>query len=67
MLTEIDLLGAFAPAIAAWFVGALVAFVLADALLTKLGFFRFFWHAALARLAWFVIFFCTVGLALSMS
>ncbi len=63
MFTEIDVLGAFAPAIVVWFVGALMVFVLADALLTRAGFFRLFWHAPLARFAWFVIFFC--GLALS--
>jgi Protein of unknown function (DUF1656) len=62
MFAEIDLLGAFVPAIAAWFVGSLAVFVLADALLTRAGFFRLFWHAPLVRCALFAIFFCVVGL-----
>jgi multidrug resistance efflux pump len=58
MFAEIDVLGAFVPAIAAWLVGSLVIFVLADALLTKAGFYRLFWHKPLARLALFICFFC---------
>jgi Protein of unknown function (DUF1656) len=67
MFAEIDVLGAFVPAIAAWLVGSLVIFVLADALLTKAGFYRLFWHNPLVRFALFVCFFCAGGLVLSMS
>ena len=63
MLSEIDLLGAFVPGILVWFVVSAV-FLFADALLTRAGFFRLFWHAPLARFALFSILFCTVGLAL---
>ena len=38
MFAEIDLLGAFVPAIAAWFVGALTIFVVVDLLLTRMFF-----------------------------
>ena len=65
MFAEIDLLGAFVPAIATWFVGSLGIFVLADLLLTRLGFFRLFWHAPLARFGLFVCLFCLGGLTLS--
>ena len=67
MFAEIDVLGAFVPAIAAWLVGSLVIFALVDALLTKAGFYRLFWHKPLARFALFVCFFCSGGLVLSMS
>jgi hypothetical protein len=67
MFAEIDLLGAFVPAIAAWLVGSLAVFVLADSLLTRAGFYRLFWHAPLVRFALFAIFYCVVGLALSRS
>jgi hypothetical protein len=67
MFAEIDLLGAFVPAIAAWFVSSLAIFVLADALLTRAGFFRLFWHAPLARFGLFACLFCAGGLVLSMS
>ena len=63
MLSEIDLLGAFVPGILVWFAVSAV-FFLADALLTKAGFFRLFWHPPLVRFALFVILFCTVALAL---
>jgi hypothetical protein len=58
MQSQLDLLGAFAPTIAVWFVLALAVFVPADAVLTRYGFFRLFWHAPLARFALFVCFFC---------
>jgi hypothetical protein len=64
MLAEIDLLGAFVPAIAAWFVGSMVVFLLVDRLLTAKGFFRLFWHAPLARFGLFVCLFCLSGLIL---
>jgi Protein of unknown function (DUF1656) len=40
MLSEFDLLGAFVPTIAAWFVLSLAIFVALDALLTWRGFCR---------------------------
>ena len=58
MRSQFDLLGAFAPTIAAWFVLSLAVFVPADALLTRRGFYRLFWHAPLARFALFVCLFC---------
>jgi TRAP-type C4-dicarboxylate transport system permease small subunit len=58
MQSQFDLLGAFVPMIAAWFVLALAVFVPADAVLTRCGFFRLFWHAPLARFALFVCLFC---------
>jgi hypothetical protein len=67
MFAEVDLLGAFVPAITAWFVGSLAIFVLADALLTRAGFFRLFWHAPLVRFSLFACLFCAGGLVLSMS
>ena len=65
MFAEIDLLGAFVPAIAAWFVGALAIFVVIDVLLTRMGFFRLFWHAPLVRFGLFSCLFCAGGLLLN--
>jgi Protein of unknown function (DUF1656) len=62
MFGEIDVLGAFVPAIAAWLVITLLAFVVADSLLTRVGFYRLFWHAPLVRFALFVCLFCAGGL-----
>ena len=64
MFSEVDVLGAFVPILVVWLALALVIFVIADALLTKVGFFRLFWHAPLARFALFAALFCGVGLAL---
>ena len=64
MFSEVDVLGAFVPILVVWLALALGIFVIADALLTKVGFFRLFWHAPLARVALFVAFFCGVGFAL---
>ena len=50
MQAELDVLGAFVPTIAAWFVLSLVIFVPVDALLSWRGFYRC-WHAPIARLA----------------
>ena len=58
MRSQFDLLGAFVPTIVAWFVLSLAIFVPIDALLTSRGFYRLFWHAALARFALFVCLFC---------
>ena len=65
MQSELDFLGAFAPALAGWFVLALTVFVAADALLTRRGFYRLFWHAPLARFALFVCLFCGGALVLT--
>jgi len=64
MFAEIDLLGAFVPAIAIWLVCSLVLFFLLDLLLTRMGVFRMFWHAPLIRFGLFVCLFCLGGLAL---
>jgi hypothetical protein len=58
MLSETDVLGAFMPTAALWLVLALAVFVLLDALLTRCGLYRLFWHAPLARFALFVCLFC---------
>ena len=65
MFNEIDLLGAFVPAIAAWLVFSLAVFVIVDLLLTKAGFFQMFWHAPLARFGLYACLFCVGGLILS--
>jgi Protein of unknown function (DUF1656) len=62
MQSEFDFLGAFAPTLAVWFVLALVIFAATDAVLTRRGFYRLFWHAPLARFAVFVCFFCAGAL-----
>jgi Protein of unknown function (DUF1656) len=67
MLSEVDVLGAFMPSLVVWLAPTLVIFAIADALLTKVGFFRLFWHAPLVRFALFVGFFCGVGLALGVN
>lgn len=66
MFVEIDFLGAFVPAIAAWFLASLGLFVPIDLLLTRFGFYRLFWHTPLLRFALFAIIFSGGGLALSM-
>jgi protein AaeX len=63
MFAEVDVLGAFVPAIAVWLFGSLVIFIIPDVLLTKVGFYRLFWHPALARASLFVCWFCAGGLA----
>jgi Protein of unknown function (DUF1656) len=63
MQSQFDLLGAFVPTIAAWLVLSLVVFVPVDALLTRRGFYRLFWHAPLARFALFVCLLCGGALA----
>ena len=63
MQPQFDLLGAFVPTIAAWFVLSLAIFVPVDALLTRRGFYRLCWHAPLARFALFVCLFCGSALA----
>jgi len=65
MFLEIDLLGAFVPAIAAWLVFSLAVFVIVDLLLTKAGFFQMFWHAPLARFGLYACLFCVGGLILN--
>ena len=65
MQSQFDLLGAFVPMIAAWFVLSLAIFVAFDALLTWCGFYRLFWHAPLARFAHFVCLFCGGALAVA--
>ena len=58
MHTELDLMGALVPAIAVWFAVSLVIFVPIDAVLTRHGVYRLFWHTPLARFALFVCLFC---------
>ena len=65
MQSQFDLLGAFVPMIATWLVLALAIFVPVDALLTRRGFYRLFWHAPLARFALFVCLLCGGALAVT--
>jgi hypothetical protein len=65
MQSQFDLMGAFVPTIAAWFALSLAMSVPVDALLTRHGFYRLFWHAPLARFAVFVCLFCGGALAVS--
>jgi len=62
MFTDVDVLGAFVPGIAVWLLASLVIFIILDALLTRAGLYRLFWHPALARVSLFVCWFCAVGL-----
>jgi hypothetical protein len=65
MQSQFDLLGAFVPIIAAWFVLSLAVFVPVDAVLTRRDFYRLFWHTPLARFAVFVCLFCGSALAVT--
>jgi hypothetical protein len=65
MNSELDVLGAFLPTIAGWFVLSLAMFIPVDALLTARGIYRLFWHAPLARFAIFICLFCGGGLTVS--
>ena len=65
MQSQFDLLGAFVPTIAAWFMLVLAVFVPVDALLTWGGFYRLLWHAPLARFALFVCLFCGSALVVA--
>src|SRR5712691_10792964 len=65
MQSQFDLMGAFVPTIAAWLVLLLAVFVPVDAVLTRRGFYRLFWHAPLARFALFVCLFCGSALVVT--
>jgi Protein of unknown function (DUF1656) len=65
MQSQFDLLGAFAPTIAGWFVLSLAIFVPIDALLTRRGLYQLLWHAPLARFALFICLFCGAALAVA--
>jgi uncharacterized protein DUF1656 len=65
MFGEMDLLGAFMPRAVAWFIIALLIFVLADWYLAKVHFYKYFWHPPLVRFALFVCLFCAGGWFLS--
>jgi protein AaeX len=65
MFAEVDVLGAFVPGILAWGVVSLAVFVAANALFTRLDFYRFVWHPPLVRFSLFVIVFCGIGLMLT--
>jgi len=66
MQSELDFLGVFVPKLAVWFVLSLALFVPVDTALARLGVYRLFWHAALARFALFVSLVCGSGLVASM-
>jgi Protein of unknown function (DUF1656) len=58
MRFDLDMVGAFVPGIAIWLVGGLLVFLGLDAILTRWGFYRLFWHPPLAR---FALFSCLVS------
>jgi protein AaeX len=60
MLREIVLFGALAPSLLLYFLGAILLFVLADRLVTRLGFYRLVWHPPLARFGLFLCVFSTL-------
>jgi protein AaeX len=62
---DLDMVGAFVPAIAIWLVAVLLVFTGLDMLLTRWGFYRFFWDPPLARFALFGCLFCALGLLAS--
>jgi len=57
MLREIDLFGGLAPSLLLYFLAAVLLFLVADRLLSPLGFYRLVWHPSLVRLALFVCLF----------
>jgi protein AaeX len=59
---DFDIVGAFVPATAVWLVAILVVFFVLDMLLTRWGFYRWFWDPPLARFALFACLFCALGL-----
>ena len=61
MLGEVDILGAFMPRAATWFVFAFVIFAIADWRLAKTSFYKYFWHPPLVRFALFISLFCAGG------
>jgi protein AaeX len=65
MRFDLDLVGAFVPGIATWFVAGLVVFLALDVLLARWGFYRLFWHPPLARFALFGCLFSGLGLLLA--
>ncbi len=65
MQSQFDLMGAFVPAIAGWFVLSLAVFVPLDAMLTRRDFYRLFWHAPLARFALLVCLACGSALVVA--
>jgi hypothetical protein len=65
MFTEVDALGAFVPIAVVQLAACVAIFAIADGLLSKMGVYRLFWHAPLARFALFLLLFCGIGLALA--
>jgi protein AaeX len=65
MFFDFDVLGAYVPTLALWFVLSLAIFVAVDALLTRCGFYRLFWHVPLARFALFACLFSGGALAVA--
>jgi hypothetical protein len=64
VFTEVDVLGAFVPIAVVQLAACVVIFAVVDALLSRMRFYRLFWHAPLARFGLFVLFFCAIGFAL---
>ena len=61
MFGEIDVLGAFMPRAVILFAIGWLIFTVADWCLTKMHFYKYFWHPPLARFALFVCLFCVGG------
>ena len=66
MRFDLDMGGVFVAGIAIWLVGGLLVFLGLDAILTRWGFYRLFWHPPLARFALFSCLFSGLGLIASM-
>lgn len=64
MLREIALFDTLVPSLFLYFLGAVLAYAVIDALAVRMGIYRFLWHPPLARLGVFVgifaaLVFCT--------
>ncbi len=63
MLRELGLFGALAPSLLIYFLAAMLLFVIADRLITRLGIYRFLWHPPIARFGLFLCVFSILVLS----
>ena len=63
MLREVWLFGALAPSLLLYFFAAILAYVVVDQLITRLGVWRFVWHPPLARFGLFLCMFAALVLS----
>lgn len=62
MLREIALFGTLVPSLFLYFLGAVLAFAVLDALAARIGIYRLLWHPPFARLGAFIGFFAALVL-----